>query len=206
MAKLNKIFLYSSSLFLIVVNVVPIFGVLYLGWDVFTIIILYWLESAVIGFFNVLKMQKINNFNFTRLVPFFIVHYSIFMLAHLFLITQLFKPNLGSASEQVEAFAIVLKYFEGLAISLSLLFLSHGWSFMFNFIKQQEYKDKDLKKQMFVPYQRIVIMQVVILMVGSGTVYSGYDQNVSAIVFLVILKTIFDLGAHIFEHRKNIFV
>lgn len=183
---------------------VPVLGVLYLQWDVFTIIILYWLESAVIGFFNILKMQRINNFSFTPLVPFFIVHYSIFMFAHLFFITQFFKPNLGSADGQVEAFAIVLNYLESLAISLSMLFLSHGWSFMFNFIKKQEYANLSLGKQMFAPYKRIVVIQVVILLTGAGVIYSGYDQNVSAIVFLVIVKIIFDLTSHVLEHRKNI--
>ena len=121
MSKLNKIFFYPSSLVLILVNLIPLAGVLYFGWDVFTVIVLYWMESAVVGFFNVLKMQKINKYKFTPLVPAFIVHYAVFMLAHLFLIISFFQPSLGSASNQFEAFALVFGYFRGLFISLSFI-------------------------------------------------------------------------------------
>lgn len=205
MSKFNKIFFYPSSLILVLVNMIPLAGVIFWSWDIFTIIILYWMESAVVGFFNILKMQKINNNVFSPLVPFFIVHYVIFMFVHLFFILYLFQPDLGSATEQLEALKIVFKYLEGLLISAALLFLSHGMSFVFNFIKNKEYSNTSLGKQMFQPYKRVVIMQVVIILVGRGVIYTGYDQALSAIVFLVILKTVFDLGAHIFEHRRNIF-
>lgn len=205
MSKLNKIFFYPSTIYLILANIIPLIGVIFFSWDVFTVIILYWMESAVIGFFNVLKMNKVSNSSFTPLVPFFIVHYSIFMFAHLFLILQLFQPELGSAKDQLEAFKIVFKYLESLFISLSFLFLSHGLSFIFNFIKKQEYLGISVGKQMFVPYKRIVIMHAVVTLTGGGLVYMNYDQSLSAIVFLVVLKTSFDLVAHIFEHRKTIF-
>ena len=204
MSKFNKIFFYPSSLVLILVNLVPLLGVLFFSWDIFTVIILYWMESAVIGFFNILKMQKINNYKFTPLVPFFIMHYVIFMFVHLFFILQLFQPNLELASGQVAAFVIVFEYFKALIISLSFIFLSHGMSFVFNFIKKQEFKYVSLKKQMFVPYRRIIIMHIIIMLAGAGIIYTNYSQEVSAVVFLVILKIIFDLGSHIFEHRKNI--
>jgi hypothetical protein len=77
-------------------------------------------------------------------------------------------------------------------------------SFVFNFIKKQEFKYVSLKKQMFVPYRRIIIMHIIIMLAGAGIIYTNYSQEVSAVVFLVILKIIFDLGSHIFEHRKNI--
>ena len=204
MSKANKIFFYPSSLVLILVNLIPLLGVLFFSWDIFTVIILYWMESAVIGFFNILKMQKINNYKFTPLVPFFIMHYVIFMFVHLFFILQLFQPNLELASGQVAAFVIVFEYFKALIISLSFIFLSHGMSFVFNFIKKQEFKYVSLKKQMFVPYRRIIIMHIIIMLAGAGIIYTNYSQEVSAVVFLVILKIIFDLGSHIFEHRKNI--
>jgi hypothetical protein len=204
MSKFNKIIFYPSGLVLILVNIIPLIGVLFLNWDIFTIIILYWMESAVVGFFNFLKMQKINNYKFSPLLPFFVVHYLIFMFIHLFFILQLFQPELASASSQLEAFKIVFKYLEGLFISLSFIFLSHGMSFMFNFIKKAEFNNINLKQQMFMPYRRIVIMHFIIMLAGAGIIYTDYSQEVSAIVFLVILKIIFDLSAHIFEHRRNV--
>lgn len=204
MLKFSQKLFSPSVLFLILTNLSPIVGVLFWDWDVFTVIILYWLESAAVGFFNILKMEKINNYTFSPAIPLFIVHYTIFMFVHLFFILRFFKPDLGSASEQWEAFKIVFNYLEGLLISCSFLFLSHGLSFIFNFIKKEEYKNISLIKQMFVPYQRIIIMQIMILLIGSGIFYYGYGRNFSAIVFLVILKIIFDGASHLWEHNKNI--
>ena len=43
---------------LIVANAIPLFGVLFLGWNVWTILTIYWLENGVVGVLNVLKMAK----------------------------------------------------------------------------------------------------------------------------------------------------
>ena len=40
----------------VLANLVPAVGVLFFGWDAFTVVFLYWLENAVIGVFNILKM------------------------------------------------------------------------------------------------------------------------------------------------------
>jgi len=47
----------TPSLFaLLVANAFPIAGVLFLGWKVFPLVLLYWLENVVVGGFNVAKM------------------------------------------------------------------------------------------------------------------------------------------------------
>ena len=40
----------SSIIALIAVNLFPVFGVLFMGWDVFPIMILFWSENVIIGF------------------------------------------------------------------------------------------------------------------------------------------------------------
>jgi hypothetical protein len=35
---------------------VPVFGVLWLGWELFPLVFVYWLENGVIGGFALLKM------------------------------------------------------------------------------------------------------------------------------------------------------
>lgn len=43
---------------LVLANLVPLAGVLWLGWSVRTVLIVYWLENGVIGAFNVLRMMR----------------------------------------------------------------------------------------------------------------------------------------------------
>lgn len=46
----------ASAWALIFSNSLPLFGVLFLGWDAFVVVILYWSENVVIGAINVLKL------------------------------------------------------------------------------------------------------------------------------------------------------
>ena len=43
---------------LILANLVPLAGVLWFGWDVWGVLIIYWLENGIFGLFNVLKMRR----------------------------------------------------------------------------------------------------------------------------------------------------
>lgn len=45
-----------SAVALVLANLIPLFGVLFLGWDAFAIVVLYWVENLIIGAINVLKM------------------------------------------------------------------------------------------------------------------------------------------------------
>lgn len=49
-------FLSSSSILLILVNLLPLGGAIFLDWKIFPIMMLYWFENIVIGIFNVLRL------------------------------------------------------------------------------------------------------------------------------------------------------
>ncbi len=73
---------------LLAANTIPLFGVLFLGWDAFYIVLLYWTENLVIGFYNVLKMvfaavpHPVAHMGKLFIIPFFIVHYGGFTAVH----------------------------------------------------------------------------------------------------------------------------
>jgi hypothetical protein len=55
--KLSEVDFYRPSVVaLLAANVVPLLGVLFLGWSTFAIVVLYWAENVIIGAINVLKM------------------------------------------------------------------------------------------------------------------------------------------------------
>jgi hypothetical protein len=47
---------WPSAIALIAANLLPLFGVFFLGWDAFSIVALYWVENVILGAINVLKM------------------------------------------------------------------------------------------------------------------------------------------------------
>ena len=45
-----------STLILIAANLVPLLGVFLWGWDAFVLLVLYWLETAVIAFWTIVRI------------------------------------------------------------------------------------------------------------------------------------------------------
>jgi len=84
----------KSALFLIFSNLIPLYGVFYQSWDTFWIVLLYWTENLIIGFFNVLRMafvrvsKPIGNLGKLLMIPFLysimahFVEYTDFSLWH----------------------------------------------------------------------------------------------------------------------------
>lgn len=79
-----------STLTLILANLVPIAGVAFMHWDLGDVMLLFWTESAVIGFFNILKMAVIGKWGVLLAGPFFAGHYGAFMSFHLMFIYLMF--------------------------------------------------------------------------------------------------------------------
>src|SRR5262245_52984701 len=46
-----------STTALVLANLTPLFGVLFLHWSVFSLLLLYWLENVTVGVVNVLRLQ-----------------------------------------------------------------------------------------------------------------------------------------------------
>ncbi len=193
-----KTLVYPSVLILILVNSIPILGVLFFSWDIFSILFLYWLETIVIGFFNILKILAINKTKGIFLVIFFIIHYGLFNWVHLLFLVSIFTIKSSLSGPWFLNLDKILEYLNIVILALIPLFLSHGFSLFYNFFKNKEYLKTNIVKQMKAPYKRIVSMQLVIIL--SSLPVFLFKQNIIAIVLLVLLKIFFDISGHIAEH------
>lgn len=204
MKKIKNNLTSPSVILLLLVNTMPLFGIFFWGWDSFTIIILYWLETVVVGFFNVLKIQKINKNKFSPWLPLFIIQYVVFLFAYLYLILNIFEPNLGTASNYLGAMKVVFEYLYSIILSFLFIFISHGISFQYNFINKKEFLQNSELKQFMAPYRRLIVMHVFIIFTAFGVIHFDFGKNVSAIIILIVVKTLFDLLAHLREHREKL--
>ena len=85
------------------------------------------------------------------------------------------------------------------AIAALALFLSHGASFLFNYIGRGEYLTASPTRQMGAVYGRVVVLHLTILLGAFAVAFLG--SPVGALLILVGLKTAFDLGLHLRQHR-----
>jgi uncharacterized protein DUF6498 len=142
---------------------------------------------------------------------FFLVHYGLFWLAHGFFVLNIpafasfgataLEPCLdtGVSSGAVcapDAFGGVA--WASVAIAAVALFLSHGASFLFNYVGRREYLTASPSKQLFAPYGRVVVLHLTIIF--GAFIAALLGAPIGALLVLVVLKTAFDLGLHLREH------
>lgn len=200
---------------LVIANAIPLVGVVYFGWNVWSILIVYWIENGIVGFYNILKIGKAEGTNSAdgsgswqingrpaselgkaSMIPFFVMHYGIFWAVHgVFVLTlPVFGAVTGDAALEQGANPLAI------AFAAIALFISHGLSYRFNFIGRGEYLRVSPAAQMFTPYGRLVVLHVTIIVGALAISFTGAPAALVAI--LVMLKTAMDVGFHAAEHRR----
>jgi hypothetical protein len=210
--KVNKPPIGLSLIVLIIVNLVPVFGVLFLNWSPMEIVYLYWAETAVIGLFNVLRMAvSAKNTGVAAvmeklfMIPFFIVHFGGFILGQGVFIMAM-DPSF-QVTENTEGVHFDLNsnnqfFIDLLKIIWPVLLLtgSHLFSFFFNYIGKKEYKKYAASDLMMKPYGRIFVQQFLAIF-GTMIVISMQNGRIVVMLLLVAAKIIADAYAHYREHR-----
>jgi hypothetical protein len=85
-------------------------------------------------------------------------------------------------------------------LAAASFFVSHGVSYLVNFLGKREYEGKSVARQMQEPYARVVVMHVTIVLGGFAIV--ALRAGVITLSILVVLKTALDLHLHERERAK----
>jgi hypothetical protein len=194
-------FTSTTSLVLIVANLIPVAGSVFLGWDLSDVMVLYWAESAVIGFFNICKIMVIGRWAGLFAGIFFAGHFGGFMAVHFLFIYTIFIEGSQPAGASSGELAEVALLFTSLWPALAALFISHAFSFYSNFLGRQEYRGRTVKDQMSEPYSRIIFMQLVLIIGGGLTMALG--NPVPVLLIVIALKIFLDVKAHLKQHSGD---
>lgn len=192
-----------STLSLVISNLIPLFGVLFLGWNILTIMVLFWAENLIIGLFNVLKMATARGPGSVSkffLMPFFAIHYGLFCLVHGMFVFALFGGAFGHGRMPNGFFDAPNFHPVQLMVPLLALLVSHGISFSQNYIKNGEYRNAMPPLLMFQPYVRIALLHVTIIFGGFAVMLLGASWP--ALALLVLLKIGMDLRGHLTERLR----
>jgi len=193
---------------LLVANALPLIGVLCFGWDAFAIVLLYWSENVVVGFYNVLKMAFLilkvphptMHLGKLFMIPFFTFHYGMFTMVHGIFVIAFFKGDFDQGGG-LQSNPLLLSLPLSMYIAFVCLFFSHGVSFVNNYFYKGERNRTNLGKLMGQPYGRIVVLHIAVLFGGFLTMTLG--SPVGVLLVLVLLKTIIDVKLHLRERKKN---
>jgi Family of unknown function (DUF6498) len=183
----NKFFSDYTFWLLIAANLYLILYYIKYPESINGIIILFWIQSVLIGFFNFLDMLTLKNFATTDLKTgnepsdagspakngcftwFFLVHYGIFHLVYLFFLATLVDIK------KIDSRFIELSFFVILLAGIS--------NFVQNKIRNRT-EDVNIGAMFFMPYARVIPMHLMILM--------PQFLHISANAIFLVLKTLAD--------------
>lgn len=197
-----------SAVILVLANLIPFYGVLFLGWKVFSLLFLFWLENVFVGIFNLLKMIACNPGSGAKwlgkifFVPFFFFHYGIFTTVHGIFVIGLFGDKaLGISGFSGMDTLLWIIQSNNLQYAALMLFFSHGFSFLWNYLGQGEYERTDLPSLMGRPYGRVVVLHITIIF--GGFLLMALNSPAAGLLLFIVLKILMDLAAHFREHKKK---
>lgn len=190
----------GSVITLVGANLIAIVLAVIEGWDLHTLMLIYWAQSVIIGYFSVRRMLNLAAFSTDGLrqngrvleatpatqksmASFFTLHYGTFHLVYLvFLLT-----------DERNAFQGNWLY---LLLCIAVFFFNHRYSFV-------EHRESDRSRVpnigniMFFPYLRILPMHLTILAGGAfGAAATG------TLILFLGLKTVADVIMHKIEHAN----
>jgi len=202
-----------SAVVLVIANLVPLVGAVILGWNVGAMVVLYWIESVVVGVLNVPKIALaragspdsgalatvVRDLAKIAAVPFFIVHYGVFLVGSgggtLFLAVAAggsLPPTNGTAESDLrQAFSMLNLPVGGLIAAALGLTVSHLVSFFGDYLGGHEYERVTPLAQMYAPYPRLFVLLAATL--SSGLIIAVMGNPVWAVAGFVIGKTWLDL-------------
>lgn len=174
---------------LVVANAVPLVGVLALGWDVWAILLIYWLENGIVGLLGAARLAthpgdaRVGLVARTTLVPFFAIHYGIFWLVHGVFVFAL--PVFVSDAEYTSPLESI--GVDGLLVAAAALGLSHSFSFWRDWLRGGARARTAVMAQFMAPYPRLVILHLTIIL--GALLVATLGEPVALVALLVALKT-----------------
>lgn len=209
-----------AAVALVAANLLPLALVLAGRGDVGGLVVLYWAENVVIGFYTVLRMLMARQGSpgeKTGKTVFFSIHYGMFCFVHGVFVTTLFLspeqqqairalppwPGFGFFVQQLWLGANVMGLFAASALLLPLLalFVSHGVSFYTNYMRSGSYLTACPDDSFWRPYPRMVLLHVCII--GGAFFIMRHGSSVPMLAALVIGKTLIDFVLHRRSNRAG---
>lgn len=178
-------------------NLIPLAGVAFWGWSVRNLLLLYWAENVIVGFWAVARMVRVNPLAGLPMGVFFCVHFGMFCFVHLAFVNVLTHPGGLHGADFMPSLSEIIE--TATPWALLALFVSHGLSFALNFLRGGEWRRSQVQLEMMKPYPRMVVLHIAIIFGGWLTMLFGAPAGV--LVILVLLKIGLDLGIHAIGHK-----
>jgi hypothetical protein len=199
----------ATAVVLVVVNLLPVWAVMTERIGMGDVFLVYWIENVVVWACGIVRTATAEGAGKGTVAvttngvrgdmssaKFFALHYGIFTGVHgIFTVIVVALVGLTGGAGQV------------VLLSLAIT-VSHLFSLGANWFGRNERKVVSPGKAMAAPYPRMLVLHVGII-IGFGVALDGWEHGenvndqVTAVAVLCVMKTLVDLGFHVWQHRSR---
>jgi hypothetical protein len=214
-----------ANLILLAINLVPLVGVLFWGWDAFVLLMLYWLETAVIAFWTITRIASLPQGTLGEialqdasgrktgsplaLAAFFTLHAGIFMAVHFLFLWELFSGDWSKKIRGISAFVDQMMIGTGLWLPLLVLFIGRGALMLFDSVRPwlarklgliaraggRPDDHLSLGESLLLGLYIRIVVMQVTIIIGAW--FALLLGNAGALLFLILLKTAVDVSSQL---------
>lgn len=198
---------------IILANLLPVYGVWFMGWSAVEVFIVYAMETLILGILTVFKLlmatlaQGVNTWynngaqstvSGLFFIVFFVMHYGIFTLVQ----TSIFAgvSRIIPIGKSPEYFFFHFWEFinQDIGIMLLIFVLSYLLRDLLPFLIRKEYLHTPMLMLMFQPYGRIIIQQFTVIL---GSMFLTFKLGAVFVLVFALVKIV----AEVYFPLNNLF-
>lgn len=179
----------------LILDLAPIYAVLFLGWTAVPLVMLYWLENVIIGAITLVRLLLVGAKGGVGMLAgavfmgaFFTLHYGMFCFVHgVFLVVLAEMSSGGSPPFPSPGFLIdyAIRAGPGIGLLAACLLAWHGAMMLQETRARPMTSRPDLSETMSAPYGRIIVLHVGIF-AGFGALVA-LGQPMLGVLALILL-------------------
>jgi hypothetical protein len=218
--------LHPSTVILIAADLFPLAGIAFWHWDTFLLLMLYWMDTAVIAFWTMARIAVtpragLNDLRITSggksinspaaIVAFFVVHCGMFMAVHFLFLWVMFSGVWSLRIHGPADFVRQIIVESRLWLPLAGLMLSRGVSFLFHVVRPE--RIDRIERALFPRHpvrihvsagglgSEIAMLYVRVVIMQLAIILGGFLSillgSMAPFVILILLKTVADVAVHL---------
>ncbi|MEN1728239.1 MAG: DUF6498-containing protein [Pseudomonadota bacterium] len=200
---------------LIVTNLIPLFGVLLLEWDLLSVLLIYWLETLLVCGLTLLRLLLCGGIRALGSMVLFLMAFVSLSAAHMAVIATLadalnpseLVPDLSAAANVTLFEALGVLYGGGLAwigaerpvlltLVLPALFIGQLVAYWRGPVRRLDQRQSTAQSIMGRALGRVVISHVALLLGSAVIVALGFMDLLPVLALLILFKLLFELRMH----------
>ena len=207
----------------LIANLIPLYGILYWGWDTFQLLMLYWMETVIIAFWTIRRIARlpaealgtltvngrVQPATHKSLCGFLTLHAGAFIAVHLLFLWVLFSREWLKKVHGVASFFGELFIANGLWLALLFMFVS-GW---ISYLVSAPHGYPLAMERGLYPKKRLapadggsdtvgsivggLYVRIVIMQIAiiAGAIFANSYGSIAPLVIVIVCKTLADLTA-----------